>query len=86
MNRFYKPDSGGALDQEIQVTEAVPLTAGGGFMYCRSSEDGETWPAIYEKAFAKIKTGTTTDMPDITQTAWGDCVWATAQLNGGSRS
>lgn len=25
-------------------------------------------------------------MPDITQTAWGGSVWATAQLNGGSRS
>jgi len=25
-------------------------------------------------------------MPDITATAWGDCVMATAQLNGGNRS
>ena len=82
---FYKPDSGGALDQAIQVTEAVPMTAGGNPIYCRSSESGETWPAVYEKAFAKLKTGTATDMPDITQTAWGDCVWATAQLNGGTR-
>lgn len=82
---FYKPDAGGAIDKAIQVTEAVPLTAGGNFIYCRSSESGETWPAIYEKAFAKLKTGTGTDMPDITKTAWGDCVWATAQLNGGTR-
>ena len=85
MIRFYKPDSGGTIDQEIQVSEALPLTMGGGFIYCRSSEPGETWPAVYEKAFAKLKTGTSTDMPDITQTAWGDCVWATAQLNGGTR-
>jgi hypothetical protein len=84
--RFYKPDSSGTLDKEIQVTESLPLDAGGGFIYCRSSENGETWPAVYEKAFAKLKTGTPTDMPDITATAWGDCVWATAQLNGGSRS
>ena len=82
---FYKPDSGGVLDKAIQVTEAVPLTASDDFIYCRSSESGETWPAIYEKAFAKLKTGTATDMPDITKTAWGDCVWATAQLNGGAR-
>jgi hypothetical protein len=82
---FYKPDSGGALDKDIEVTESLPLSAGGDFIYCRSSEAGETWPAIYEKAFAKLKTGTTTDMPDITQTAWGDCVYATSQLNGGSR-
>lgn len=85
MIHFYKPDSGGAIDQDIQITEAVPLTASGDFIYCRSSEAGETWPAIYEKAFAKLKTGTVSDMPDITQTAWGDCVYATAQLNGGTR-
>ncbi|KAA0068676.1 C2 family cysteine protease [Rhodanobacter sp. T12-5] len=83
---FCKPDSGGTLDQAIQVSETLPMTAGGNLIYCRSSESGETWPAIYEKAFAKLKTGTATDMPDITQTAWGDCVWATAQLNGGTRS
>jgi hypothetical protein len=82
---FCEPDSGGTLDRAIQVTEAVPLTAGGYPIYCRSSESGESWPAIYEKAYAKLKTGTATDMPDITQTAWGDCVWATAQLNGGTR-
>ncbi|MEO6800335.1 MAG: C2 family cysteine protease [Rhodanobacter sp.] len=82
---FRKPDSGGALDEAIEVTEAVPLTASGYPIYCRSSEAGESWPAIYEKAYAKLKTGTTSDMPDITQTAWGDCVLATAQLNGGTR-
>jgi Calpain family cysteine protease len=86
MINFYTPDSGGVVDQAIQVTEALPLTMGGDFIYCRSSEAGEIWPAVYEKAFAKLKTGTSTDMPDITQTAWGDPVWATAQLNGGSRS
>ena len=35
MIRFYKPDAGGALDKEIQVTEALPLTMGGNFIYCR---------------------------------------------------
>ena len=83
---FYKPDTGGTIDKKIQVTEELPLTLGGDFIYCRSSEAGETWPAVYEKAFAKLVTGTSTDMPDITKTAWGDSVWATAQLNGGSRS
>ena len=84
--RFYKPDSNGALDKEIEVTDTVPVSATtGGFIYCRSSEAGEIWPAIYEKAFAKLKTGTTTDHPDITATGWGDCVYATAQLNGRKR-
>jgi hypothetical protein len=84
--QFFKPDSGGALDKEIEVTEALPLNAAGNFIYCRSSEQGETWPALYEKAFAKLETGIAGDQPDITATGWGDCVWATAQLNGGNRS
>ncbi|HSV38859.1 MAG TPA: C2 family cysteine protease [Nocardioidaceae bacterium] len=83
---FYKPDSGGTVDKDIEVTEALPLSSGGGFIYCRSSETGEIWPAVYEKAFAKLKTGVSHDQPDITATGWGDCVWATAQLNGGNRS
>jgi hypothetical protein len=61
------------------------MNSGGGLIYARSSEAGETWPAIYEKAFAKLKTGITGDHPDILATAWGDCVWATAQLTGGKR-
>jgi hypothetical protein len=85
MIRFYKPDNG-QLDKEIEVTDSVPLnTASGGFIYCRSSEAGEIWPAVYEKAYAKLLTGITGDHPDITATAWGDCVWATAQLTGGQR-
>jgi hypothetical protein len=83
--QFFKPDSGGQIDKEVEVTDTVPLNPGGGFLYARSSEAGEIWPAIYEKAYAKLKTGTTSDHPDILATAWGDCVWATAQLTGGRR-
>lgn len=85
MMRFYKPDSGGVLDKQIEVSETVPQTMGGNFIYARSSEASEIWPAVYEKAYAKLKTGTSSDHPDITATAWGDCVWATAQLTGGHR-
>ena len=83
---FMKPDSGGQVDKQIEVSETVPLNSWGGFIYARSSETGETWPAIYEKAFAKFKTGIAGDHPDITATAWGDCVLATSQLTGGQRS
>ena len=82
---FYKPDSGGAVDKEIEVTDTVPVNSSGNYIYCRSSEPGEIWPAVYEKAYAKLKTGVSNDRPDITATAWGDCVWATAQLTGGKR-
>lgn len=86
MIRFYKPDSGGQVDKEIEVTDSVPLnSASGQFLYARSSEAGEIWPAVYEKAYAKFKTGIAGDHPDILATAWGDCVRATAELTGGRR-
>jgi hypothetical protein len=83
--RFYKPDVIGQIDKEIEVTDRTPVSSGGNPIYCRSSEAGEIWPAVYEKAFAKFVTGTNSDHPDITQTAWGDCVLATAQLIGARR-
>ncbi len=87
MIRFYKPDSNGQVDKEIEVTDAVPVRQGSlSYIYCRSSEEGEIWPAVYEKAFAKLETGHTGDKPDITKTGWGDPVWATAQLTGGRRT
>ncbi|MBW2480727.1 MAG: hypothetical protein JRF38_12115 [Deltaproteobacteria bacterium] len=86
MIRFYKPDANEQIDKVIEVTDTVPLsTATGGFIYARSSEAGEIWPAVYEKAYAKLKTGISGDHPDITATGWGDCVWATAQLIGRNR-
>lgn len=86
MIRFYKADSGGQVDKEIEVTDTVPLSSPSNmFIYCRSFEAGEIWPAVYEKAFAKFVTGSTGDHPDITATAWGDCVLATARLTGGQR-
>ncbi|UCC29485.1 MAG: hypothetical protein JSU86_14940, partial [Phycisphaerales bacterium] len=50
------------------------------------SEQGEIWPAVYEKAFAKWKTGTATDWPDMTQIAFGSSVGACKALAGGTIS
>lgn len=83
--RFYRPDSGGQIDREIEVTDRIPLTSWGAVLYCRSSEAGEIWPSVYEKAYAKLETGTAGDQPDILATEYGDCIWATAQLTGGHR-
>ena len=83
--RFRDIDQGNAL-QEVEVTDRVPLSSASGLpIYCRSSEAGETWPALYEKAFAKWKTSNSGDSPDITATAWGDCVRAAAELTGMQR-
>lgn len=50
-------------------------------VYCRWSDTGEMWPSLYEKAFAKWITRTSSDHPDITQTGSGDPVKAMAQIN-----
>lgn len=74
---------GGAKPKQIEVTELLPLnTPGNTFIYARSSEPGEIWPAVYEKAFAKWVTNDAGDKPDILKTAYGDMVAAAASLTG----
>ncbi|KAF2812284.1 cysteine proteinase [Mytilinidion resinicola] len=51
-------------------------------IYARASDGCEIWPMLYEKAFAKWVTGTSSDRPDITQTHNGDPIKAMAQING----
>jgi hypothetical protein len=50
----------------MQVSEKVPMGGSAGsyyYMFARGSDGKETWPAIYEKAFAKWKSGNLTDEP-----------------------
>jgi hypothetical protein len=68
----------------FEVTEAVPALAPGNlFIYARSSQTGEIWPAIYEKAYAQLRANTSSDQPDYSKLAYGDPVAATVQLLGG---
>jgi hypothetical protein len=56
----------GSTRIEVEVSEKLPLgTPGNYFLYCRSSDPGEIWPAIYEKAYAKWRTGDPGDQPNI---------------------
>lgn len=65
----------------IEVTERVPVVqTTHGWIYARSSEPGEIWPAVYEKAYAKWKTGEQSDQPDFGPIAWGWPVVATTEL------
>ena len=68
---------------KIEVTELVPVVSpGNGLIYARSSEAGEIWPAIYEKAYAKWRTNSTSDQPNYDPIAGGDPVGALQQLTG----
>ncbi len=79
MIEFYS----GSKKVQVEVTEKLPLTSPGNFyMYARSSEAGEIWPAVYEKAYAKWRTNHTGDTPNIALIAGGDPVGALAQLTG----
>lgn len=64
---FY---SGGV--KTMEVSEKVPVVKSThAWIYARSSEPGEIWPAVYEKAFAKWKTNDTTDEPNYAPIAGG---------------
>jgi hypothetical protein len=69
--------------EKIEVSELIPLQSpGNNYIYARSSEKGEIWPAVYEKAYAKWRTKNTGDKPDYGPIAGGDPVGAMAQLTG----
>jgi hypothetical protein len=80
MIEFYRA-YGSSNPKKVEVTELLPLNSPGNtFIYARSSEAGEIWPAVYEKAFAKWRTNDPGDKPDILATAFGDPVAASASL------
>lgn len=70
--------------QSVEVTDRVLVASGGSMSYfAHSSEAGEIWPAVYEKAYAKWRFGTSDDFPNIPNLAWGDPVGACRNLTGG---
>lgn len=81
--QFYS--KGGGKDAPTKLIEVsdktIVRTSNNLPIYCRSSDPGEIYPALYEKAFAKWILKTNSDKPDITKTAFGDPVKATAQIN-----
>jgi hypothetical protein len=67
--------------KSYEVSERIPVSDPGGFpIYGRSSESGEIWPGLFEKAFAKLRTGNLTDKPDFRALNGGDPVDASARL------
>jgi hypothetical protein len=82
---FYKNGTGSA--QNIEVSEKVPVVkTSHAWVFARSLDATEIWPAVMEKAYAKWRTGNTTDFPNYPAIAGGDPVMACAQLIRGSRT
>ena len=79
--QFYsKGGSHDAPTAMVEVTDKTLVDRFNNAIYCHSNDNGEIWPAVYEKAFAKWSTRDSTDQPDITQTAFGDPGSAMAKI------
>ncbi|KAM5343659.1 hypothetical protein ACJ41O_012196 [Fusarium nematophilum] len=69
--------------ETVEVNYEIPINNSNNEpIYCRSSDGADIWPSLYEKAFAKWITGSSSEHPDITKTHCGDPVKAMAQING----
>ena len=77
----------GTTLQSVEVNENVPVTkTTHNWIYARSLDATEVWPAVMEKAYAKWRTGNTTEFPAYPPIAGGDPVMACAQLIKGART
>lgn len=82
---FYKNGAGEA--QAVEVTELVPVSKPAhNWVYARSLDAGETWPAVMEKAYAKWRTSNSTDFPNYPAIAGGDPVNACAEIISGEKT
>ncbi|KAK3987169.1 hypothetical protein QBC44DRAFT_400940 [Cladorrhinum sp. PSN332] len=81
---YSKGGQNDAPTSTVTVSAEVPVNSSSEMLiYARSSDEGEIWPALYEKAFAAwiSKSGhSSKPHPDLTQTSHGDPVKAMAQL------
>lgn len=75
------PVTTGPLWESVTMSELLPESAEGVPLYATSSRVSETWPGLYEKAFAIWRTGSG-DRPDYKPIAGGDCGEATRTLVG----
>lgn len=77
-NQFNTPN-------EIEVSDSIPVNeSDDNIIYAKSADENETWPAVYEKAYAKWRTKNNTDCPDYLPLAHGWVQDALGQLIGGT--
>jgi hypothetical protein len=79
---YSKGGRNDARSEKVKVTDQIIINNCNNLpVYCHSSDAGDLFPALYEKAFAKWITRDSSDHPDITQTVGGDPIKAMAQIN-----
>ena len=88
MINFYsnpKNDNQFNRSTRIEVSDSVPVDkSNGNFIYARSGDANETWPAVYEKAYAKWRTKNNTDCPNYMPIEGGWVQDALGQIIGGT--
>jgi hypothetical protein len=83
LHRFTYRDPGNGTQRRFEVSDETLVYQGTTSpLYARSSETGEIWPGVVEKAFAQWRQGSTSDHPNLTVLNGGDPVWASAALSG----
>lgn len=70
----------------MEITEKVPVKSNSGskyWVYAKSSTPGETWVAVIEKAYAKLRSGTKTDCPNMEKLNTGVAAETCSHIIGG---
>ena len=80
---FYRngKKEGVEVSEKVLVNTELPFVR---WHYAHSEDSGEIWPAVIEKAYAKWRTGTKTDCPNMDYIDLGNGAEACTQLIGGS--
>lgn len=68
----------------VSITDALPTDSSHQLIYGRCSDSGESWPALYEKAYAKWKgcCAATEDKPVYAKLPWSNPVIALKEILG----
>jgi len=73
----------GAAWKQHQVSELIPmLEPANTYIYVRADDLSETWPCVYEKAYAQLRSGSSSDTPNMASLDYGDAVLALKQITG----
>lgn len=81
--RFRFTENAGRGDDEfVEVTQKLPVDSHDNPIFARCTDPTEIWPGVYEKAYAKWKTGAEDDRPFIDRIESGNASFALGEILG----